>query len=66
MELIINGESRQIEAAATVQDVAERLGLLGKPIVAEADGVVLHASQWERTPVRDGMRIEFVHFVGGG
>lgn len=66
MELIINGEQKLLEQVNTIQDVIERLGLAGKPVVAEADGKVLTAEQWPDTPVRENMRIELVHFVGGG
>lgn len=66
MELIINGEQQQLEQVRTIQDVIERLGLTGKPVVAEADGQVLTAEQWADTPVYPNMRIELVHFVGGG
>lgn len=66
MLLIINGELQQLEQVNTIQDVIERLGLAGKPVVAEADGQVLTAEQWADTPVYPKMRIELVHFVGGG
>ena len=33
----------------TIQEVIEHYGLLGKPIVVEADGDVLTAEQWAST-----------------
>nr|WP_237690848.1 sulfur carrier protein ThiS [Paenibacillus caui] len=63
--MIINGSERELEAE-TIADVIERLGLSGKPVVAEADGVVLTSEQWSGTKVAPGMKIELVHFVGGG
>ncbi|MBJ6360342.1 sulfur carrier protein ThiS [Paenibacillus sp. GCM10012307] len=66
MELIINGQTQVLEPADTMEDVIKQLGLLGKPLVAEANGVVLTAEQWATTSVVPGMRIELVHFVGGG
>ncbi|WP_028559720.1 sulfur carrier protein ThiS [Paenibacillus pinihumi] len=66
MELIINGQTQVMEQAETVEDVIRELGLLGKPLVAEADGTVLTSGQWVSTRVSPGMRIELVHFVGGG
>jgi len=65
MELIINGTMQNLEVK-TIQDVVEHFGLSSKPIVIEADGEVLVSEQWEHTTVRDGMKIELVHFVGGG
>jgi sulfur carrier protein len=66
VELIINGNKQLMEQVGTIEDVIERLGLSGKPVVAEADGKVLTAEQWKDTPVYPAMRIELVHFVGGG
>lgn len=65
MELIINGEKREL-AAITMEDVVKELGLWGKPVVAEAAGEVLTKEQWAEFRVRPGMKIELVHFVGGG
>jgi sulfur carrier protein len=65
VELIINGSKRELEAD-TIADVIDRLGLTGKPVVAEADGQVLVAEQWTAVKVAPGMKIELVHFVGGG
>lgn len=66
MELVINGNKQVLEQVVTIQDVIEQLGLADKPVVAEADGKVLTAEQWADSPVHAGMRIELVHFVGGG
>lgn len=65
MNLIINGEERRVEAS-TMQQLIEHMGLAGKLIVAEADGVIIDQSEWENAELRDGMKIELVHFVGGG
>lgn len=66
MDLIINGQPKSLDEVVTLEDVVNRLGLQGKPIVAEVDGVVLTAAQWKSQRLMDGMRIELVHFVGGG
>jgi len=65
MELVINGRTASLEAR-TIQDVIDHYGLAGRPVVVEADGKVLTAPQWADTAVRPGMKIEIVHFVGGG
>ena len=66
MLLRINGVEHELHDVSTILDVIEQFGLLGKPIVAEADGRVLTAEQWGDTPVISNMSIELVHFVGGG
>ncbi|MFI2857317.1 sulfur carrier protein ThiS [Paenibacillus sp. JSM ZJ436] len=65
MKLMINGGEREVDAR-TMAEVIDRLGLSGKPVVAEVNGHVLVAEEWEAFPVSPGMVIELVHFVGGG
>ncbi|MCQ4087856.1 sulfur carrier protein ThiS [Saccharibacillus sp. JS10] len=65
VELIINGTVRQLDAA-TLTEVVEQLGLNNRPIIAEINGEVVLSEHWQQTEVADGMKIEFVHFVGGG
>lgn len=65
MELVINGVEHRLDVH-TVEDVINHFGLAGKPIVVEADGAVLTSEQWAVTMVQPNMRIELVHFVGGG
>lgn len=65
MELRINGEYREL-SASTIYDIIVHYNLLGKPVVAEVDGVIVSREQWREMEVKSGMTIEFVHFVGGG
>lgn len=65
MNVIINGESRQVEAKH-VQQLVEHLGLDQKLIVIEIDGDIIAREAWETTALQEGMKIEVVHFVGGG
>ncbi|GAA0134629.1 sulfur carrier protein ThiS [Paenibacillus sp. YSY-4.3] len=65
VELKVNGVKHSLEAG-TVQDVIAHYGLSGKPVIVEADGVILTPEQWADTTVASGMVIELVHFVGGG
>jgi sulfur carrier protein len=65
VELVINGLKQDLDVQ-TIQDVIVHYGLNGKPIVVEADGTVVTAEQWETTVVFPNMKVELVHFVGGG
>ncbi|ACT04011.1 sulfur carrier protein ThiS [Paenibacillus sp. JDR-2] len=65
MLLIVNGESQELDAR-TIGDVILHFGLEGRPVVVEADGEIIAKEQWPETEVRPQMKIELVHFVGGG
>ncbi len=66
MELIINGDKKVLEDASTLSDLVGHYGMQDKMVVAEVDGEVVERDRWLATTLRDGMRIELVHFVGGG
>ncbi|NIK70678.1 MULTISPECIES: sulfur carrier protein ThiS [unclassified Paenibacillus] len=65
MLLIVNGETKELEAR-TIEDVIVLFGLKERPVVVEADGEIIAKEQWPDTEVRPRMKIELVHFVGGG
>ena len=65
MKLTVNGKPAEVEAAV-LGDVLRHYELEGKMVVAEIDGNIIDKSAWEQTGLTEGMRIELVHFVGGG
>lgn len=65
VDLKVNGISHTLDAG-TIQDVIAHFGLTGKPVIVEADGLILTPEQWTQTRIVSGMVIELVHFVGGG
>jgi sulfur carrier protein len=65
MRVIINGEERQLDAA-TVAELVEQLHLQGDRVAVERNLEIVSRGQWAETPLRDGDRVEIVHFVGGG
>jgi sulfur carrier protein len=65
MELMINGEKQEVEAK-TLLDVVSHFNLESHLVVTEVDSVIIERDQWEQTPIKPEMKIELVHFVGGG
>jgi len=65
MRLIINGESREV-AATHVQQLVAELELDHKLIVVEVEGRIIDQDQWVDCRLEEGMKLELVHFVGGG
>ena len=63
--MTINGKRKELDAD-TLEDVVKLLGLGGRPVVAEVNGEVVASEKWAETQVASGMKIELVHFVGGG
>ncbi|MDV2884053.1 thiamine biosynthesis protein ThiS [Alkalihalophilus pseudofirmus] len=65
MELIINGEKETIQAD-TLLDVVTHYQLEKHLVVTEVNGEIIDRDSWAETKVEEGMKIELVHFVGGG
>lgn len=66
MRLVVNGEERQVEASTTVKQLLAMLGLAETLVAVERNEQVVPRAQHESMALKDGDRIEVVHFVGGG
>jgi len=66
MQLTINGETRTLSPAATVSELIEQLGLKLDRVAIELNREIVPRDRWTETALRDGDRLEIVHFVGGG
>ena len=66
MNLTINGESRVFAPADTLASLVEQLRMKSDRVAIELNRELVPREQWAQTPVKDGDRLEIVHFVGGG
>ncbi|MBK6749249.1 MAG: sulfur carrier protein ThiS [Pyrinomonadaceae bacterium] len=62
----LNGETKTISDTPTLDLLLEHFSLPKQRVAIELNGNVVRRIDWAQTPVRDGDRIEVVHFVGGG
>jgi len=66
MTLIINGETRTIQAASNVRELLAILGLDESHVAVELNRKIVRRADWELTSISDMDRVEIVQFVGGG
>ena len=70
MKLHINGEEREIaEPPATLFTLAqmiESMGMKADRVAVELNRDIVPRERWAETLLKDGDRLEIVHFVGGG
>lgn len=69
MKLQINGEARDFNDSATPFTLAalvEVLGMKSDRVAVELNRDIVPRDRWTETMLRDGDRLEIVHFVGGG
>jgi sulfur carrier protein len=66
MNILLNGESREIAAASTVAALLAGLELAGKRLAVEINGEIAPRSQHSVRTLQDGDRVEIVQAIGGG
>jgi thiamine biosynthesis protein ThiS len=65
MNLTINGESRAFPVE-TLSALIDALGMKSDRVAVELNRQIVPRSEWLETALKDGDRLEIVHFVGGG
>jgi thiamine biosynthesis protein ThiS len=66
LRVVINGESKQVPAPATIADLLRLLKLDPRTVVVELNRQIVRRPLLEQTALSEGDAIELVHFVGGG
>jgi thiamine biosynthesis protein ThiS len=66
MKIILNGEPRSVEAAATISALVHELNLIPATLLIEHNGLALHREEWNSRALREGDKIEFIRVVAGG
>jgi sulfur carrier protein len=66
MNIIVNGENRDVPAGSTVASLLESLELGTKFVACERNLDVVPRAQHETTVLEEGDRLEIVTLVGGG
>lgn len=66
MQLTVNGDPVELPRAATLAELAARLGLAGQRVAFEVNGTIVPRSQRDAHALRDGDKVEVVSAIGGG
>ena len=66
MEVMVNGERREVAEGLTVAQLLERLTIQPERVVVEVNLTILKRDQLVSTVLKPGDQVEIVHFVGGG
>lgn len=66
MQVLVNGEPREIESGATVAQLLERMELADRPLAIERNYEIVARAERARIVLEPGDRLEVVTLVGGG
>lgn len=69
LTVVLNGQPRVFEGlspSSGVDGLVNELGLKGDRVAVELNGEIVPRTGWAEAQLREGDRVEVVHFVGGG
>ncbi len=66
MQIIVNGEKKEIEKELNLHELLKRLDLPTERVAIELNKTVVRKKDWEMVKIADSDKIEVIHFVGGG
>jgi len=66
MQIIINGETRQVPDSITVRQLLDELQITATRVAVELNLEIVPKAGYAERTLQDGDKIEIVHFVGGG
>ncbi len=66
MKLLINGRTREVTPAQTLEELLRYLGLDPVRVAVELNRGIVPRDRFAGTGLKDGDALEIVQFVGGG
>ena len=66
MKLIVNGETREFDENITILAILENLKIKDKVMASAVNMEVVKKEDWESFSPKEGDKVEFLQFVGGG
>lgn len=66
MDIILNGETREIPDQTSAAGLLETLGLARRRLALEINREIVPRSRFDEHMIRPGDRVEIVHAIGGG
>ncbi len=66
MQILCNGQQRDLEENASLAAMLGELNLDPNTVVAEVNKKIIERDQYEDLRLKDGDQVELIRFVGGG
>jgi len=66
MQITVNGQKKVIGDDMTIRDLLKQLGIEEKTMATAVNMEVVKKEKWQIHCLKDGDKVEFLHFVGGG
>ncbi|MDC1212169.1 sulfur carrier protein ThiS [Pelagibacteraceae bacterium] len=62
----LNGKKISIKSNFSVQDLLNKYKMVNKKVAIEHNGTIVSKINYKKKYLRNGDKVEIVHFIGGG
>jgi len=66
MQLFINGDEKTLDGPLSLAQLIEQMGMKSDRVAVELNREIVARAYWTEIWLKEGDRLEIVHFVGGG
>jgi len=66
MQIFLNGKKESLDAASNVMGLLQKKNVRPEVVTVELNGKILDRHSFYNAQIKEGDRIEFVYFMGGG
>lgn len=66
MKIKLNGKEEILQDAASVADLLNSHRIRVEMVSVELNDAILHRDQFSKTALKEGDRVEFIYYMGGG
>ncbi|MGE4318526.1 MAG: sulfur carrier protein ThiS [Deferribacterales bacterium] len=66
MNIILSGETVELERALTISELIAKYDMKKETVVVELNGELPDKDQYDNITTKEGDKIELIRFVGGG
>ncbi len=64
--ILLNGKEQQVHGGMSVSDLLLKWKVRPELVTVEVNENILQKLDYDSTPIKDGDRVEFVFYMGGG
>jgi sulfur carrier protein len=62
----LNGKKISIKSNFSIQDLLDKYKMVNKKVAIEHNGTIISKINYKKKYLRNGDKVEIVHFIGGG
>jgi sulfur carrier protein len=64
--IVVNGEKREFKNSLSIYELLKELKIEDKVMATAVNSMIVKKDRWKEYILKDGDRVEFLTFVGGG